>query len=89
MPNPVSTWPPELELSFDYEPIYDTPFYLLGLYVNNINSKYRCEYVLMVENLKNESEFRRIGVGEIVRPVEFKDTTSWFDDVEKRRIIIR
>jgi hypothetical protein len=89
MPKPVPTWPPELELSFDYEPIYDTPFYLLELYVNSINSKYRCEYVLMMENLENGSEFRRIGVGEIARLVEFKDTTSWFDDVEKRRIIIR
>jgi Heterokaryon incompatibility protein (HET) len=89
MPKPVETWPPELKFSFDNEPIYDTPFYLLGLYINNINSKCRCEYVLLMEKLGEGNGFRRIGVGEIAGRVEFKDKTSWFDDVKKERICIR
>lgn len=85
----VSYWPESLKLSFDIEPIYDVEFFLLGLYVNNINSKYRSEYVLLMEKLEGKNEFRRIGVGEIARVVEFEDRTSWFDDVEEQRILIR
>jgi len=86
----IETWPVGLDVSFDEDPIFDTPFPILHLCFTTVEVIE--EYVLLMQQLPKRDQYRRIGLGHLVYPAGTPENElqrkSWLEDTPKERISI-